>query len=86
MTETSTIMVTVSDDARFVITDTAIVLVAEDDQYLDLNGDGCNTIEDLWALAELWRQFIADDPNGDGIVDVLDFLYINTEETNCLDP
>ena len=81
--ETSTIQVTISDDARDVVANTAVILVADNDQFLDLNGDGCNTIEDLWTLAEMWRQTSLNDANGDGIIDVLDFLFVNTDEVGC---
>ncbi len=53
-------------------------------QILDLNGDGCNSLEDLWFLCQDWRQNNEQDPNGDGLVDVRDFLFINLDDpTPC---
>lgn len=83
--QTIEIHVTITDDlAREVDTATALLLVSENPLYFDLNGDLCNNLRDLWLLCEDWRQFIADDPNGDGIIDVRDYLYINLDDPlNC---
>jgi len=80
LTETSTIRITLDDDVRAQVTDTALVLVTADPFYLDVNGDGCNTIDDLWELIQLWGSLISD-PNGDGIINILDMLYINVDNT-----
>ena len=61
-----------------------IYLVADSSMYFDLNGDGCNDLQDLWELAVSWRTGWSPDPNGDGLIDIRDFLFINTEDTlNC---
>ena len=68
--------------------DTMRILVPQDPVYRDLNGDGCNTVTDWRALAgQQWRSVHADrsDPNGDGIVNLLDFFYINIED-GCQQP
>ena len=51
--------------------------------YIDYNKDGCNTIEDLWALAPQWLRNHPNDPNGDGVMDIRDLLYVNTQG-DCL--
>lgn len=62
-----------------------ILLVAVDSLYFDTNTDNCNDVQDIWLLAEDWRQEMISppDPNGDGIVDILDFLFINTDGYGC---
>ena len=79
--ETTDIELEVSDGDSQAIA-TARVLVAA--AYADLNGDGCNNLADLYLLIADWLRIMpqADDPNGDGIIDVRDFLYINTQGQN----
>ena len=77
---------------RFTLTDNTtleewqvetVILVSDNPDYLDLNGDGCNNLFDLWLAAENWRQ-PAPDADGDGIVTVLDLLFINLDDPqNC---
>ncbi len=47
---------------------------------LDLDEDGYNTIKDLWMLCPNWLQDYPDDPSGDGVIDVRDFLFINMDD------
>lgn len=58
----------------------AIILVAQNPEFFDYNDDQCNNLLDLWQLAEFWLQPFVGDPNGDGLIDVRDLLYINTED------
>lgn len=59
---------------------TVQVLTALDDAFLDLDGDGCNLVEDVQWLAPEWQEHTLD-ANGDGRTDVLDFLYIRVDPT-----
>lgn len=78
LTAPATISVAV-DQGGPPLTASALVLVAQHFATNgDLNGDGCNTLEDLWLLANDWREPSTTDPNNDGIVDVRDFLFLNT--------
>jgi len=72
-------------DQRETIVRTVRVLVPLNPQYRDYDGDGANTLHDLWALIQLWGTVFPDhdDPNADGILNVQDFLYINTGETTA---
>jgi len=69
-----------------VIMDVAL-LVAAHTQYFNYVEDGCNDHENLWKLAEEWREENTNpndpDPNGNGFVDILDFLYINIDVFGC---
>lgn len=49
--------------------------------YMDYNNDGCNDVEDLHILAPSWQLSYPgfDDPNGDGFLDVRDFLFIRID-------
>ena len=80
LTETSTIEITLDDNSSDILTDRALVLVSQDPFFLDVNGDGCNTIDDLWEMIQLWLTQTSD-PNGDGIINVQDLLYINLDNT-----
>ncbi|CAM2069546.1 Microbial collagenase [Sulfidibacter corallicola] len=60
----------------------AIVLVPMDDRYVDANGDGCNTMADLHSLLPEWG-LTGPDPNGNNLMEILDYLYINTQDTVC---
>lgn len=68
--------VSVWDNVEGPVTDVSWILIAVDPIFYDLNGDGCNTVDDWQALYESWR-LAANDPSGDGFVDVRDFLYLN---------
>lgn len=79
--ETTLIDVIVTDDvSREVQTASAVLLVSQNPVYFDLDADLCNTLRDLWLLCEHWRSYVADDPNGDGFIDIRDFLYINLDD------
>ncbi|CAM2009799.1 immunoglobulin domain-containing protein [Acanthopleuribacter pedis] len=81
--ETSVVIFRVEDAGGQVIRRYVTVLVSEDDTYVDANGDGCNSIQDLHFLAEQWRTSQEMTPNGDTIMDVRDFLFIDTRADNC---
>lgn len=68
--------------ARATVTQTVRLLVAVDFKYFDLNGDGCNNVADIWALCDDWRSEmpVLNDPNGNGFVEILDFLYLNQDD------
>ncbi len=65
---------------KTMVTDQAILLVAVNTGYEDLNGDGCNNLLDLWDLAQFWGQPFAGDPDDDGFITVMDLLYINLND------
>ncbi len=68
----------VSDDVRReTATARTTILVAPSAVYLDYNGDGCNDVQDLWLLGQDWRESFTGDPNGNGLIDVRDLLYLN---------
>ncbi|CAM2005021.1 CARDB domain-containing protein [Acanthopleuribacter pedis] len=73
------------DDGNSTVDTDVIVLVAASDVYFDYNDDGCNNIRDLWALAADWVSAdFANDPNGDGALNILDLLHINLQDDlNC---
>ncbi len=77
--ETSTLELRAFSTKRGVLSHQATILV-HDALNLDVNGDGCNTLEDLWFLIPFWTQAYQDDPNGDGQIHVLDLLYLNLDE------
>ncbi|CAM2010930.1 SBBP repeat-containing protein [Acanthopleuribacter pedis] len=83
--ETTRILLTVThEDTQERATVEAWLLVPPNTGFEDVNGDGCNSITDLWELLPSWRQTLAGDPNADGLVNVLDFLFIPlTGPTPC---
>ncbi|CAM2064350.1 Ig-like domain-containing protein [Sulfidibacter corallicola] len=78
LTETTAFEITVNDDLGDPASATQTILVSLDPLFLDLNEDGCSDIRDMWALAEIWVTE-GSDPNGDEVIDILDFFYINIE-------
>ncbi len=44
-----------------------------EEENFDLDGNGCNGVEDVWYLAEFWLNNLSNDPNGDGFVDIRDW-------------
>jgi hypothetical protein len=64
-----------------VILATGNYLYTDNTGVSDVNGDGCNTEADFLALAEQWRLPFTDDPDGDGIITVKDFLYLPANQS-----
>lgn len=63
----------------------ALLLVPNHPSWTDINGDGCNNMEDLWTMTTHWRDQLSDDANGDGLIDIRDLLFINlADPTPCL--
>jgi YD repeat-containing protein len=83
--ESTTVSVTVADSSgSSAAQDEALLLVSMNPLFRDYNQDGCNNLQDLWDLLQEWRNQMAQDPNGDGVIDVIDLLYINLDEpTPC---
>ncbi|CAM2069602.1 hypothetical protein SCOR_29785 [Sulfidibacter corallicola] len=52
------------------------LLVPSEDVFRDFNGDGMNNVADWWMLAPFWKGDYAVDPNSDGVIDILDFMYL----------
>ncbi|MCB1050050.1 MAG: immunoglobulin domain-containing protein [Acidobacteria bacterium] len=80
-TSTTVLDVTVTDPVSgTTLTDRAVVLVPHNPGYDDYNGDGCNNLLDLYAFLVDWRLVYLGDPDNDGRITVLDFLYINLKD------
>jgi hypothetical protein len=77
LTQSASIRLIATDEDDQSVTVTFPVLCHRSNT-LDLNGDGHNSMSDLWFLGLRWRTTYANDPNGDGYIDIRDFLYINT--------
>ncbi len=71
----------VTDELERVVVAEAWLLVAQNSEFHDFNGDGFNHLQDIRALVPFWAQVFAGDPDGDGNITVLDFLYINMDDT-----
>ena len=71
--------VTITDQGQILLTDRVRVLIASDPLWLDPNRDGMNSMEDWYLLAGAWRTEMSSqsDPDGDGRMTVLDFLYVH---------
>lgn len=83
-TETTIYELAVSDNQSLESVTTRIpLLVSANNAYLDLNGDGCNTIEDLHVVVPDWLAAEANDANEDGVIDIRDFLFIDTTSGGC---
>lgn len=83
LTVTTDFQVTVTDtNQRTLFTDQVRILVSSNTAYQDWNSDGCNNISDLLEFAQDWRAEYPDhdDPDGDGMITVLDLLYINVSD------
>ncbi len=77
LTETTTFEVTITDPLTgHAIQKQVTVLVSANPVFDDLNGDGCNTPADLHMVLPDWNQANTDDANGDGSLNLLDYLYI----------
>lgn len=88
--QTTAYRVTVNDGlarASEQVTRDVKLLVAVHSQYFDYDNDGCNDVDDLLKLGTEWRDEKSSptdpDPNGDDIVDILDFIYINVDGYGC---
>jgi len=81
LSETSWFELTVTDPISMVQNTTLAVILVHESGILDWNGDGCNSLDDLWEAIAFWNTAFPNDPNGDGIMDVRDFLYLNTSQT-----
>ncbi len=82
-TESTSYRIDVTDNATGEVgTATARVLAPIDPLFLDFDGDGCNTIEDLWEAASMWLQ-ASPDADGDNLLTITDLLYIHLSDT-CL--
>lgn len=82
--ETTDYQARLSDElTRDTVTRVVRLLVAVNALYFDLNGDVCNDLADLWLLCPFWRMEapLNDDPDGSGCFDILDFLYINLDDS-----
>lgn len=74
----SQIEVTVQDTVTLQqFQDQTFVLVSPNTNYFDVNGDNCNNLSDLHALLEDWGSTSTNDPSGNGLIDVADYVYIN---------
>lgn len=80
--ETATFQVTALDSLTGAeLVEWLTVLVADNPHFHDLNGDGCNTMEDLHTVLPVWNQDTDDDANGDGVLNLLDLLYVSVSGT-----
>jgi len=89
LTETTVFRVEVTDSSRAVVTEFVTVLVSDNPDVSDPNGDGCNTVEDLVLACSEWlSESSVYDADNNGQVDVRDFAFINTSEegTACDNP
>ena len=75
--------VTVTDPVSMAQNATQVPILVHQAGILEWNMDGCNTLQDLWDAAQFWNQTYANDPNGDGRINVRDFQYINTDDPSC---
>lgn len=83
LTQTTTITLRVQhNNTQEVLRDAVEVFAAQDERFDDLNGDGCNTVADLRFLCGSWRDLGAD-ADGNGVIDVRDFLFVNTDQSGC---
>lgn len=57
----------------------ATVLVAADPRFFDVKQDNGSNLADRQVLLPLSRTLAVFDSNPDGVLEVRDFLYINTE-------
>lgn len=76
VTETTEFEVQVTDESGDTAVRSVWVLYPPTGQ-LDLNGDGHNNIEDLLFALPDWNTASANDLDGDDMITVIDFLYIN---------
>jgi len=78
--ETTQVDVTVEDSSNEIVQSSAMLLVALNPLFRDFNQDSCNNLKDIWLLNTMWRMPYQEDADGDGLITVLDFLYINLDD------
>ncbi len=82
LNETTQFSLTALNAAATVAETTLVVLVSSNSSFLDPNGDGCNSISDLHHYLPDWRLETSFDGDGNGIMDVRDYLYISINQTS----
>ena len=75
--ETTRVDVTLKNELGHITTRKALLLVAQNPEFTDFNQDGCNSIQDLWDLAQFWNQPFPMDADGNERIDVLDLLFVS---------
>ena len=88
LTQTTVIRLEVTDElSRSTTVAYGTILVSTNPIVIDLNGDLCNNLTDFWLMSENWlRTDTGFDANDDGILNILDFMYLsNTDSINCPD-
>jgi len=78
--ETTRVDVSLTNETGSITTRQATLLVAANALFFDFNADGCNNLQDLWDLTEFWNQPFAQDPDGNGFLDVRDLLFLNLDD------
>ena len=76
---TTQIEVLAIDDTLNSASDTALILVSLNPDFLDYNFDGCNNLQDLWDASQFWGQAVPD-ADGNGIMNILDYIFINLDD------
>lgn len=84
--ESLLIEVSYEDDTNVWALDTGALLVSPNVLFDDFNDDGCNDISDLHEAGTQWLNNFDNDPNGDGVLDIRDFLFIPIDPDNCPKP
>jgi hypothetical protein len=73
-----------ANDVPFELITQAWLLVAQHSRLFDFNGDGCNSVRDLYEFMEGWGNETDVDGDGDGRITILDALYVaGTNRENC---
>ncbi|MDJ0838801.1 MAG: hypothetical protein QNK37_19945 [Acidobacteriota bacterium] len=80
LTETTTFEVTLTDARGERHRGRVVVIAGGNDEILDPNGDGKNDPADLLFVIQTWQASSQFDVDGDGLITILDLLFINTGE------